>query len=101
MTSATTTTAECPGCGKKAKAVKPLTLRALLKGPFTGQVAHAGYHFCDAQDCTVIYFGQGQSFTASHLRVSVGLKEATGERPLCYCFDHSVASIKGELRTKG
>src|SRR5207249_2070041 len=59
------------------------------------------YCFCDAKDCTVVYFGQGQTFTRSQLRVSVGGKEAKGERPLCYCFGHSVATIKEELRAKG
>src|SRR5438045_6501502 len=101
MTTATTPTTACPRCGNKAKAVKPLTLRALLEDTFAGQVADAGYCFCDAKDCTVVYFGQGQTFTRSQLRVSVGGKEATGERPLCYCFGHSVATIKEELRAKG
>jgi copper chaperone CopZ len=33
--------------------------------------------------------------------VPVGVKENAGDRPLCYCFGHSVASIKDELCTKG
>jgi copper chaperone CopZ len=33
--------------------------------------------------------------------VPVGIKEKAGDRPLCYCFGHSVATIEQELRTKG
>lgn len=58
---------------------------------------------CDSPDCDVVYFSEegDTNFTKSQLKVSVGVKETTGERPLCYCFKHSVASIKEELRTKG
>ncbi|MFQ5731902.1 MAG: hypothetical protein ACE5KM_08100 [Planctomycetaceae bacterium] len=62
-----------------------------------------GWRFCDSVDCDVVYFSESadQQFEKSDLRVAVGVKETTGERPLCYCFGHSVASIKDELRTKG
>lgn len=113
---------ECPSCGKKAKRVSPVTLGALLKDkfaePFTadGQsccdsngegckpvTGDTGWRFCDSPDCDVVYFSEAgdTTFTKSQLKVAVGVKETTGERPLCYCFGHSVASIKDELRTKG
>ncbi len=101
MTIATTTAPECPGCGKKGKAVRALTLRALLKDQFIGQVAEADYRFCAAEECDVVYFGNNQTFTRPQLKVAVGVKETTGERPLCYCFGHSVAGIKEELQAKG
>jgi copper chaperone CopZ len=51
----------------------------------------------------VVYFAEETetTFTKSQLKVPVGVKERTGDRPLCYCFGHSVASIKQELHTKG
>jgi copper chaperone CopZ len=51
----------------------------------------------------VVYFSEESdtTFTKSQLKVPVGVKERAGDRPLCYCFGHSVASIKEELRTKG
>jgi hypothetical protein len=101
MTTLTTTATECPTCRKKGKAVQPITLRALLEDEFVGQVADVEYRFCDAKDCDVVYFGNGQTFTKSQLKVAVGVKETSGERPLCYCFGHSVATITLELRTKG
>jgi copper chaperone CopZ len=101
MTTATTTEIECPKCRKKGKTVKALTLRALLKDEFAGQVADADYRFCDAKECNIAYFGNGQTFPKSQLSVAVGVKESQGERPLCYCFGHSVATLKEEIRTKG
>ena len=101
MATTTITATECPQCGKTGKAVQPLTLRALLKGACGSQVAEGEYRFCDREGCAVVYFGHGQTFTTAQLKVPVGVKETTGERPLCYCFHHSVATIKEELRTKG
>ena len=41
------------------------------------------------------------AYEKQQLMVPVGIKEPTGERPLCYCFGHSVASIKEELCAQG
>lgn len=119
MTTTTATTTECPKCGKKGKTVKPLTLRALLKDQYAAEVAvldesvcesgckpsegDTGWRFCGSPDCNVVYFGEqdGITFTKDQIKVAVGVKEKTGERPLCYCFGHSVATITEELRTKG
>lgn len=121
MTTITTTamTTECPGCGKKGKAVKPTTLRALLMPEYATAIAipaqdhcesgctpaagNTGWRYCDSAECDVVYFGEqnGVTFTKNQLSVSVGVKEKAGDRPLCYCFGHSVATITQELRTKG
>ena len=114
----TQTTIDCPDCEGKAKRVSPLTVRALLREPFQSQiwdvaescsesgcqpVAETPYRFCDSKDCDVVYFNveSGDSFDRSQLRVAVGTKESTGDRPLCYCFGHSVASMKCELQQTG
>ena len=62
-----------------------------------------GWRFCDSQGCDVVYFSENgdTTFTRSQLKVPVGVKETSGERPLCYCFGHSVAGITEELRLKG
>jgi copper chaperone CopZ len=113
---------QCPACGTKAKRVSGTTLRGVLKDEFAARIVavdgagcrsqgqacrpipeDTGWRFCDSPECDVVYFSeQGDArFTRSQLKVAVGVKETTGERPLCYCFGHSVASIKEELRTKG
>jgi len=116
----------CPVCSSKAKRVSSVTLRALLKEDVAAQIAGAdshsccettgsesagcqpvsgdtGWRFCDSPGCDVVYFSEQDdtTFTKSQLRVDVGIKEAAGERPLCYCFGHSVESMKSELRTSG
>ena len=123
MTAETTTAKRvvCPTCDKKAKRVSPVTLRALLMDQFASTIIDGdhsccgsgegcapiskdtGWRFCDSTDCDVVYFSEegNKQFTKSHIKVPVGVKETTGERPLCYCFGHTVASIKDELRTKG
>ncbi len=115
----------CPSCGRKSKRVSPVTLRALLKEEHASEIVggepsccsseghvdtdcqpladNTGWRFCDATDCDVVYFSQegNTTFSKSQLKVPVGVKETAGERPLCYCFGHSVASIKDELHAKG
>lgn len=113
----------CPACGETGKRVSALTLRALLKEQYASAFSgaeyscceghgetgcnavtdEAGYRFCDSQACDVVYFAEAGSaiFKKEQLKVVVGGKETTGDRPLCYCFGHSVATIKEELRTKG
>jgi len=115
----------CPASGKAGRRVSLVTLRALLKDaqgiPIASGQDHlcesaagndsgckpvtegSGYRFCDSPNCDVVYFAEENdvTFKKTDLRVPVGVKETTGERPLCYCFGHSVASIKDELITKG
>lgn len=114
----------CPSCAKTGKRVNSVTVRALLKQQYAegmattehscgntngnrefgckSTTADAGWRFCDSPDCDVVYFSEkgDTRFTKSQLKVLVGVKETTGERRLCYCFGHSAASIKDELRTK-
>lgn len=113
---------ECPNCGTRAKRVSAITLGALLKDGFARQsnqsgptygsssvngcqttAEDTGWRFCDSVDCDVLYFSETDEsvFTKSQLKVRVGVKETAGDRPLCFCFGHSVASIKGELESTG
>ena len=118
----TTKQIQCPSCGNKAKRVSTTTLAALLHDEYAAQFktdgqsccasegegctsikADTGWRFCESKNCDVVYFSEegDTSFTKSQLRVAVGVKEEAGPRPLCYCFGHSVASIKEELVATG
>jgi len=101
MNTKTSTGVRCPTCGDQGRSVEPLTLRALLNEELVNHVVDMDYRFCHSAGCEVVYYGNGQTFIQSQLNVPVGIKETTGDRPLCYCFGHSVASIKEELFTKG
>lgn len=115
----------CPACGAKGKRVSLATLRALLEHRYQRELPGGiesccdaagadvsgcrplgdatGYRFCESPTCDTVYFAEQSdvTFTKAQLRVPVGVKETAGDRPLCYCFGHSVASIKEELRVKG
>ena len=115
----------CPSCGTKGRRVGLATLRALLKEEFVREFSggeqascdaksngdpgcsplggDTGWRFCDSLECDVVYFSEtsDRTFLKCHLHVPVGVKEKAGDRPLCYCFGHSIASIKDEFRTKG
>jgi copper chaperone CopZ len=98
---ATMTAALCPSSGTKGKKVGAVTLHALVRNEFP-IADDAEYYFCDAKGCEVVYFTtDGKTITKPQLKVEVGVKEMSGDRPLCYCFSHSVATVKEELRTKG
>ena len=119
MTTETTKQTQCHVCGTPGKRVDTTTMRPMLNDELAAGIdcdqndscangcksvsADTGWRFCDSPDCDVVYFAEegDTSFTKSQLTVSVGVKEKTGERPLCYCFGHSVASIKEEIRTNG
>lgn len=51
----------------------------------------------------MVYFSESddRAFTKSQLRVTVGVKEKTGDRPLCYCFGHTMVTIKKKLLATG
>lgn len=95
--------AMCPFSGTKGKPVKPLTLRALLKPHLRDQVRDEVYRFCGDPTCEVVYFSANgaQSFVKNDLLVRVGIKETEAPRPLCYCFGHSVESIRDEYAATG
>lgn len=122
MTTAPTTRQpiECPACNQTAKKVSTVTLGALLNDDLAGQFQtgdeaccgssgckaiseNTGWRFCDSANCDIVYFSEKSEtvFRKPQLKVQVGIKEQAGERPLCYCFGHSVASIADEFASTG
>ena len=115
----------CPFCQKKGRRVSQQTIKSLLKpeladdldvkeqptccstsepsGCNTNSSSDTGWRFCDSTNCDVVYFSTSENsvFLKPQIRVEVGVKETSGNRPLCYCFGHSVETIKQELRSKG
>jgi Zinc binding domain len=56
------------------------------------------YRFCPDPDCDVVYFStDGQRFTTAEVRVPVWQKLPFGDRPICYCFGESEASMRAEI----
>lgn len=97
------TAASCPACGREGKAVKAVTLRALLQPHLQSEVRDEAYRFCANSECALVYFSAdgAQAFARADLTVRVGVKEHDAPRPLCYCLGHSAESIREEWARTG
>ena len=93
----------CPFCGCPGHSVEALTLRALLRPELVLQLRDIAYHFCATPACPVVYFAPGDDnpFMSEGLKVRVGVKVADPPRPICYCFGHTVESLREEVATAG
>jgi hypothetical protein len=62
------------------------------------------YYFCPTEQCAVVYFTQDgeQSFREEELRERVYQKHPHDDEALiCYCFRHTLGSIREEWRQRG
>ena len=88
----------CPTCATPGRPVSMRTVRHLS----THEPAWDRAWLCDEQTCAVVYFdGAGARINKSEVRVVVFQKEADPARPVCYCFEHSVADVLGANGTDG
>lgn len=93
----------CPTNGRPGQPIDPLILKACLAVSLS-EVRPTAYHFCRETDCPVVYYsGDGdQVFDEAALRERVYQKHPDDDDVLvCYCFRHTVGSIRSELRTTG
>lgn len=87
-----TTPDHCPTCHEKGRAVKSVTIDALVREQ---QHPNDGWRFCRSATCSVAYYHpEGESIPVSGLHVRVGQKETSPDRPICYCFGYSAEAIK-------
>ena len=88
----------CPVCNQKGKKVDNLTLKAMLTVSLR-EMRDTLYYFCRTADCGVVYFSSDgcQTFTQVQVREPVYQKTPQDETVfVCYCFQHSLATIKKE-----
>lgn len=93
----------CPTCGQKGKKVDTITLKALLDVSLLA-LRDVPYLFCRTAACPVVYFAADglQTFSQAQVRAPVHQKEPNDPTvPVCYCFNHSPASICAELLATG
>ena len=91
----------CPACGQAGRSVDLSTLKALLAVPLT-ELRCPQYRFCPTPGCPLVYFSVDgtQSFGEGQLRERVHQKHPAEEDVfVCYCFRHTVGSIRAELGT--
>jgi hypothetical protein len=93
----------CPQSGSKGRRVDSITMKALLAVSLS-ELRDTSYFFCKDAGCPVVYFSEDgkQSFTSEQLREHVYQKEAENDQVfLCYCFRHTVGSIRAETFSGG
>ena len=93
----------CPTNQQAGKAVDSLVLKAMLDVSLT-QVTSPAYYFCRDANCPTVYYSAdgSQCFSEPDLREKVFQKHATEDDVLvCYCFQHTVGSIRKELKQSG
>lgn len=94
----------CPTCRTATRPVGSVTLTSLLKQDSArGLQAGDGYRFCRDADCPTVYShpDTNEVFRQDDLKVPVFQKSADPARPVCYCFDHSVADVRADARKNG
>ena len=94
--------AHCPVSGNRGKMVPVVTLRSLVLPEHLPVVEGREWFFCDLHECDVVYFTEGgRTLEKGTLKIRVGLKEKDAPRPVCYCFDQTVESIRSEIARTG
>lgn len=98
------TATECPGCGAAGKAVRAVTLQALLTPTAVASLGCAeGWRHCPATGCTTAYYHpeSGDRIASSDVSVRIGTKEVAAPRPLCYCFGHTAEDVEAQIARTG
>jgi hypothetical protein len=93
----------CPTNQKAGKAVDSLILKAMLDVSLT-HVTSPAYYFCRDSSCPTVYYSAdgSQCFSETDLREKVFQKHVTEDDVLvCYCFQHTVGSIRKEIEQTG
>ena len=95
--------AVCPTNGALGKRVDTRIVKAMLSIPLNILTA-ASYRFCADPDCPTVYYSEDgqQIFSEDDLRERVYQKHADDEEiSICYCFQHTVGSIRSEIAESG
>ena len=93
---------QCPRCGETGKIVSLATVGAMAKAQVeAAKLSRTTYRLCRNLECSVVYFADWIAIDKTELRVPVNFKEKNYEGPVCYCFNHTVASIRAEILAKG
>ena len=94
----------CPSCGSRGKAVKQVTIDALVTAQARSSLKSSdGFRFCPEPTCDMAYFhpGSGDRVGQNGVKVKIGLKQSEPPRIVCYCFDHTAEAIESEARATG
>lgn len=97
------TRADCSVSRTSSRKIQRQTVEHMVKTDLVGSMSGSQYYYCNAPDCTVVYFNQDGSgtFTKGDLQVKVFAKDPGGNVNVCYCYDWTRERIKNELAEAG
>lgn len=92
----------CPRCGEKSHSVPLATVGAMARTDVEAvKLSAQAYRLCRNLICPAVYFSRGITIDKTELRVPVNFKEKNYEGRVCYCFNHTVTSIRAEIQSSG
>jgi len=94
----------CPRNGVVGRKVSSFTLSSQVRSEvLAGLQQREGFRFCSDEACPVVYYQgeNGTCLTVEQVRFPVFQKSTDPERPVCYCFQHSVREISEQVCTTG
>lgn len=84
--------------GSLGSAVDVITVKSLLVQQALSRFLRGECRFCPDPKCDVVYFSaEGYRFTTAEVCVPVWQKLPFGDRPICYCFGETEASMRSEI----
>jgi copper chaperone CopZ len=86
----------CLGCSGKTKRVGAETVTSLVA--LRKAQDNDGFRFCPAPKCDVVYSQRATDtrVSTSALDVEVFQKSSSPDRPVCYCFEHTVRDVEAD-----
>ena len=93
----------CPSCRCPGQAVAALTVKAMLRAEHAGEARDVAYYFCRTPSCPIVYYAPGwpQTFNCEDLTVRVGIKVTGPPHTICYCFGHTIESLREDVARTG
>ncbi|MGL1937356.1 MAG: hypothetical protein OCD01_20190 [Fibrobacterales bacterium] len=87
----------CPTCNNQAKGVELKTVRLHVKKPWATHLAEENYYYCKTLSCPTVYFNDsGAILTQQDLRRTIGVKDTTSNRQICYCYNVTLQDLLDE-----
>ena len=91
----------CPVDGRPCAEVSIRTIAHHIRDAWDWSPTAKRYFFCDHPSCEIVYFGDdGSILLETQLRTRVGVKGASGDDLLCYCFGISKADFSRDPAIK-
>ncbi|QPB72222.1 hypothetical protein D5125_16965 [Magnetovirga frankeli] len=90
----------CPDCGDKGRPISWHWVLLHLKAPWQWADRAGDFNFCANPSCDTIYFAStGTCVYQADIRTQVGLKSASPQATVCYCYGISKEqSVEPSLR---